>query len=158
MAVADFTATYERSQAIDFSSSFFFETNGILVRESGSESKLWNMFLLFTIEVWLTIFGCAILSICFLHLLHKFSAIPYACKFNKFGSCVWFVISCLTNQGIIISNIDWVSKVTCSMKKQTIQVRKMRIMKVGPLKTLWHFGGYQYSLCCQRIAEGWWQS
>lgn len=99
VAVADFTATYARSQAISFSSSFYFETIGILVRGAGSESKLWNMFMLFPLDVWLMILGCSFVSICVLFMLHKLSAVSYDSQFNNLGHCAWFVISCLANQG-----------------------------------------------------------
>lgn len=99
IAVADLTMTYERSTAVDFTAPYYFESMGILIWQPDISNNIWKMLSLFSIYVWVALAISASISVVVLFALHRFSALPVDSKLNGFGRCMWFGISCLTNQG-----------------------------------------------------------
>lgn len=99
---APLTITALRHTVVDFSSSFYFETIGIMIKVPEKNQNLWRMFNLFSTKIWILILIVSFISTFMIYILHKFAAIESESGFENFGTCVWYVYSCISNQGIVL--------------------------------------------------------
>lgn len=93
------THTALRDTVLEFSSSFYYESIGIMIKVPGKGESLWRMFVLFSKEIWIFILLVSFVSTFVLYALHKLSPVPLDSEFEHFGNCLWYVFSCMANQG-----------------------------------------------------------
>lgn len=108
IAVASITVTEAREKVVDFTASYEYYTEDLLVKKETSKEKLDLMHFLspFTFEIWTGVLFVTFLVPTFLFSLNYWS--PYGKK-NERGSgtapefnlmnCLWFTVACMLQQG-----------------------------------------------------------
>lgn len=99
MAVAPLTITYARDEVVDFSSPFYFEQIGILIKiTSKSPVSPWNFAFLFDGLSWSAIFVSCLLAIACIYIVNILTPVSSARNTETMNSCIWFVYSVMVNQ------------------------------------------------------------
>lgn len=101
IAVAALTITKARKSVVDFSSPFSSESLGILIRIAEKEISIWNMILVFSKEVWLTILAATICAVFIIRMIfyldRKITENNSSCTISY---CMWLVYGGLLNQSM----------------------------------------------------------
>lgn len=99
IAVAPLTITYARSAVVDFSSPFYFEQVGILIKVTSKTSiSPWNSVLLFDGLSWSAIFiSCIFATLC-MYMVNILTPVYLAGTVETMNSCAWFIYSVMVNQ------------------------------------------------------------
>lgn len=99
MAVGPLTITYARDEVVDFSSSFYFEQVGILIKiTSKAPPSPWDFAFLFDDLSWGAIFVfCIIATVC-IYLVNILTPVESARNTETIDSSAWFIYSVMVNQ------------------------------------------------------------
>lgn len=147
VAVAPLTITMERNEAVDFLNIYYYETIGIMIQQMSTENQIWQMFSLFAKQVWIAVFVTCCISTVFINIISRISPTPNDSGFKRLSNCVWYTVSCVTNQGQAGINYYGFSQSHFLSIKQRINFQEVNMnQKLGRYKTFLHFGGYSFSL------------
>lgn len=94
---AALTATYKRSEIVDFTTAYHFESLGILIAEPPAPSKLWQVYMPIPTIGWIGILLGIIFGSATLYIVHFFRG--RGDYFDSYLKCIWYLFGSHVMQG-----------------------------------------------------------